>query len=217
MTGRSRPPRRTRSGTPGEGQGGFALVEFSLILPVFLLLLLIMFEFGLAFSHRLTLGYASREAARTGSALATGGTTGCAGGADPAGVDQQLMAALQRVVKSPGSDVRMNDIQQVRIFKANANGGQMGGLVNVWSYAPGSGPDVDPGPGVDRLDFVQSSAAWPACSRVNNINPDSIGVRIVYRYQLTTPLAGLVGLMGGSQRAEFQLDDQTVMALNPTS
>lgn len=200
-----------------DGESGVAMVEFSLILPVFLLMILIMFEFGLAFSHHLTLGYASREAARTGSALATGGTTNCAGGGDPAGVDRQLIAALQRVVKSPGSDVRMNEIQEVRIFKADASGGQVGGLVNVWRYAPGGGLDIDPGPGIDRLDFVESSVAWPACARANNLNPDSLGVRILYRYQLATPLAALVGLMGGSQAPEFQLNDQTVMALNPTS
>jgi hypothetical protein len=200
-----------------EGEKGFALVEFSLILPVFLLLLLIMFEFGLAFSHHLTLGYASREGARTGSALATGGAANCSGGADPAGVDQQVIAALQRIVKSPGSDIDMNEIQQVRIFKADAAGGQVGGLVNVWTHAAGAGPDIDPGPGTDRLDFVQSSVAWPACARVNNLNPDSLGVRIVYRYQLATPLAALVGLMGGFHAVEIQLNDQTVMALNPTS
>lgn len=198
-----------------DGERGFALVEFSLILPVFLLLLLIMFEFGLAFSHHLTLGYASREAARTGSALATGGTANCVGGVDVVEVDQQIIAALQRIVKSPGSDVEMSWIDEIRIFKADADGEQVGGLVNIWT--PGTGVDIDPGPLVDRLDFVESSAAWPACARVNNVNPDSLGVRIVYGYELATPLAALVGLMGGFQAVEIQLNDQTVMALNPTS
>ncbi len=46
--------------------GGQALVEFALVLPIALFLLLIMLEVGLAFSHKLTVGYATREGARTG-------------------------------------------------------------------------------------------------------------------------------------------------------
>jgi len=34
--------------------------------------------------------------------------------ADPAGVDQQVIAALQRIIKSPGSDVVLDDIDEVR-------------------------------------------------------------------------------------------------------
>lgn len=199
-----------------KSEHGVGLAEFTLILPVFMLLLLIALEFGLAFSHHLTLGYATREAARTGSALAHGGVSNCSGGSDPYRVDEQVIAALQRIVKSPGSDIDMRLIQQIRIYKADAAGGQVGGAVNVWAYAAGAGPDIDPGPAVDRLDFVEQSAAWPACSRVNGATPDSIGVRILYRYDLNTPLAAVVRLMGGSQAAQIPMDDQTVMALNPT-
>lgn len=191
-------------------------MEFALILPVFLLLLLIMLEFGLAYSQRLTLSHATREGARTGSALAKGGATNCIL-PDPAGVDQQIIAALQRIVKSPGSDVVLDDIDEVRIYKSDAAGGQVGGFVNIWDYAAGAGLDIDPGVLVDRLDFVERSNAWPACSRNNGASPDSIGVRIVYTYRLTTPLAGVVQVMGGSQAGTLPMDDQTIMALNPTS
>ena len=43
-----------------------------------MLLLLIMLEIGFAFNHKLTVGYATREGARTGAALANGGATSCA-------------------------------------------------------------------------------------------------------------------------------------------
>ena len=51
------------------GQG---LVEFALLVPVFLLILLGMLEFGFAFNHNMTLQYASREGARAGAAAADG-------------------------------------------------------------------------------------------------------------------------------------------------
>jgi hypothetical protein len=175
-----------------------------------------MLEFGLAFNHHLTLGYASREGARTGSALANGGASSCSGGNDPAGVDQQIVAAVQRILTSPGSDVVMSDISQIRIFKANSAGQQIGSNVNVWTYTPGSGPDIDDSGVVEKLDFTEQSVGWPVCSR-NNTIPDSIGVLIVYDYTLATPLATFVnGFMGGSQATSISMDDQTVMALNPT-
>lgn len=215
---RAQPAPKAPGGTNEAGQG---LVEFALVLPIFLLLLLIMFEFGFAYNHNLTLGLASREGARTGAGLASGSQT-CAqiaGGARDAQVDANIIAGLQRILKSPGSDVVMTDISQVRIFKADATGAQVGGYVNVWTYTgPGTGPDVDPGPGTELLDFTQGAVAWPACSRDNtSATPDSIGVQIRYTYRLETPLAGLVSMLRGSQAVTISMNDQTVMVLNPTS
>lgn len=197
------------------GQG---LVELTVVLPVILLLLVSMLEFGMAFNDVLTIGYGSREGARAGSALAHGGATSCTPSTDPGSVDSTVIAAVQRIIKSPGSDVDLSDIQQIRIFKATSTGAESGSNVNVWSYAPGAGPDVDPGPGAARLDFAETSHGWNACSRVNTgSNPDSLGVQIVYRYRLTTPLAAVLNLVGGSQAATITFRETTVMALNPTS
>jgi hypothetical protein len=202
----------------GDAQAGQGLVEFTLVLPIFLLLILIMFEFGFAYNHNLTIGLASREGARTGASLVNGGVTTCSGGNDPSGVDAQIIAGLQRILKSPGSDVVMTDIGSIRIFKADAAGAQIGSFVNVWNYAgAGLGPDVDPGAGVEKIDFTQTSVAWPACSRVNNSNPDSLGVQIRYTYRLETPLAGMVSFLRGNQALTIAMNDQTVMVLNPTS
>ncbi len=199
---------------------GQSMVEFILIVPLAAMLLMIMLEFGLAFNHRLTVGYASREGARIGAALAHGGALDC-GTPDPGGVDQQVIAAVQRILKSPGSPIVMSDVSSIRIYKSDAAGNQIGSLVNVWNQTLGTGPDLDPGPGVDRLDFSQVSVGWPACGRKNGFtagnDPDSIGVRVVYTYRLTTPLRAVVDLFGGAGVAStFAMPDQTIMALNPT-
>ncbi len=76
----------------GRGARGQGLVEFAMLVPIFMLLLLGMLEFGFAFDQNLTLEYATREGARVGSALANGGgTLGCGAGQSPnaATVDQQ--------------------------------------------------------------------------------------------------------------------------------
>lgn len=199
-----------------EGQRGQALVEFTVIIPLFLVLLAAMLDFGLAFGDRLTIGNATREAARVGAGLVTGSNSSCSG--DPNGVDITLVASMQNILKSGGSDVDLSHINSIRIFKADAAGAQIGSSVNVWTYTPGSGPDADPGPGVETLDFSASSSSWPACTRKNaGSSPDSIGVSINYSYHLQTPLSALIVLIGGSQAGTVPIVDTTVMAMNPTS
>lgn len=50
-----------------------ALVEFTLILPILILLIFGMIEFGWVFNAQLTLNSAAREGARTGAVLQTSG------------------------------------------------------------------------------------------------------------------------------------------------
>ncbi len=198
------------------GERGQGLVEFTLVLPLMILLLLGMLEFGLAFNHHMTIEYATREGSRTGSGLSKGGTTNCIGGLDLQMIDAQTVAAAQRILKSPGSPIQMGNIADIRIYNANATGDQIGSQVNVWTYSPGAGPDIDPSLlGVDRLDFSNSSTGWPVCSRSSGPNADSIGVRISYTYQFSTPLGAVMDMLGGTRLTQLTINDRTVMALNP--
>ena len=196
-------------------RSGQSLVEFAVILPVFVLFLLGMLEMDLAFGHHLTLEYATREGSRTGSGLANGGSTNCLLGLDTKGIDPQIIAAVQRVLKSPGSPINLSAVSEIRLYRADASGNQVGGQVNVWGPAPGSGPDIDPGLGVDRLDFTQRSSGWPVCSRSSGPNPDSIGVRLRYAYRFQTPLGAVANMFSGQLQTLLTIDDKTVMALNP--
>jgi hypothetical protein len=199
-------------------QRGQGVVELTMVLPIVLLVVVIAAELGLAFDDLLTVGYGSREGARVGAALAKGEVKDCSGGPDPAGVDGNIVAAVQRILKSPGSGVDIDRVAEIRIFKATATGGETAGAVNVWRYTgEGTGPEVDPGPGVLNLDFSPITEPWPACGRVNN-GPltESIGVKVIYSYQMVTPIASVVALLGGSQAASVTLTETTVMALNPS-
>lgn len=208
--------RRPRHSQRSRRTSGQALVEFTIVVPVFMFLLLGMMEFGFAFSDRLTLGNATREGARVGASLVTGSTTTCTG--DPNGVDTSIVASMQFILKSGGSDVDLSHINNIKIFKSTSTGTQVSGSVNTWTYTPGAGPDADSGPGVERLDFSPSSTGWPACNRDNGSNnPDSIGVSIDYQYQLRTPLSAVASLLGFSQASSINIVDVTVMSLNPTS
>lgn len=181
---------------------GQALVEFAVILPTFLLVLLGIMEFGFVFAHYVTMEYATREGARMGAGLANGSATfGCHE------VDEQVVAAAQRVLTARGSQVDAGRVDEIRIYKADASGGEEG-PVNVW--VPGKGPKVDG----EQLLFKLQSSGWDACTRSNDGlgSTDSLGVSMVYRYRYVTPLGNVLGLTGSPS---LTMSDQTVMALNP--
>ena len=203
--------RRTRR----TGQRGQSLVEFAMVVTVMMLLLLGMLEFGFVFDHHLTIEYASREGARTGSALANGGgVVGCGTGQSPnaASVDKQIIAAVQRVLTSPGSPVvpsRVGTIKHLQGHLDRRHQRQLGQHLGLQRRA---GPVVDG----KALDFVQSGGTgWAACLRNNGTPADSIGVSLTYSYHLVTPLSAVMGFFGGGGPATIPIADKTVMALNP--
>ena len=201
-----------------ERERGQGLVEFSLVIPILILVVVSVAELGLAFGNKHTIGYGSREGARVGSALATGDVLDCTSGPDPALVDATLVSAVQRILKSPGSGINIENVEEIRIFKADADGDEVGGLVNVWQYTGvDSGPDVDPADGYGTIDFnLIGTNAWPACARDNTTaTPDSIGVTVVYTYDFVTPLPSVLNSIAGGALS-LELTETTVMSLNPS-
>jgi hypothetical protein len=192
-------------------------VEFAMIVPIVLLVVVSVAELGMVYGDLITVGYGSREGARVGSALATGDVDSCAGGNDPAGVDAAVVSAVQRILKSPGSGLDVTEVQEIRIFKSTSSGAELSGHTNVWHYAgPGGGPEVDPGAGGVNIDFQPIAEPWPACSRNNNgVTPDSIGVTVVYRYRFVSPFASMLDAIAGGATS-LTLTETTVMALNPS-
>jgi hypothetical protein len=205
-------PRRSR------GQG---LVEFALVLPLLMVILVGLVDFGFAFYTNMTLEYASREGARVAAALVNGGgSLGCGSGQSPKWqtVDDHAIAAVQRVLVSAGIPVRLDNsdsskdgIEWIRIYKADSSGNGWTSGYNQWTYSTGGGPTVDG----TKLDFVKGVENWKACARSNVPSatspylPDSVGVAIQYRKVWNIPMAGLFA-------GNLTFVDKTVMVMNPT-
>jgi len=219
--------RRQRRGHGRHGERGQGLVEFAMLVPMFMVLLLGMLEFGFLINHHMTLQYASREGARAGAAMSDGSVkdSQCGGTTlTAANVDPLVIAAVERVLASPGSMVKLAQITEIRIFKPTAAGADPGTADNIWRYrssstSPGNGsnplvPCVSPS---QRLNFYQVSASWSASTRVIGATPDSVGVKISYTYLFTTPLGGALKFFGGQTQVSLPMTDTTIMALEPTS
>lgn len=201
--------RRRASTTPRADQRGQSLIELAIAMPVVLILLLGMLEFGFAFAHHLTLEYATREGARMGAALANGtGEVACGPTTATSDLDAYVIAAVQRVLSGAGGQIPILQVKEIRIYEADPVTGADTGLSNKW--VPGAGPTVE---GV-ALQFTRSGATnWVPCSRNNTSgNTDSMGVSLIYDYQYITPLGKLMGIAGA---AELRISDRTIMALNP--
>ena len=199
---------------------GQSLVEFALLVPVFLLLLLGMLEFGYMFLQNQTLESATREGARAGAALGNGNLAdqACVAGGGIVGsanVDSLIIDAVQRVLKSPGSQVDESKITQILIFKADSTGNDTSH--NQWKWAGLSqGSAVQCQSPAFTTDFKPTSDVnWPAANRMNGVNPDSLGVSITYQYQYHTPLGGILAFLGGNGSSSLTMTDRTVMALEP--
>ena len=193
------------------GERGQSLVEFGILVPGFMLILFGLLEFGFLFSHHLTLEYATREGARVGAALGNGSPSAPCSGTSPEPVDWQIVAAVQRVLTSPGSQVPPGRVQEIRIYRAKNDGDQLGNKANVW--VPGLGPTVDG----TRLLFRESGpTGWDACGRrrvtTRSADADSLGISIVYDYRFVSPLGSMLRFVGPAQ---LTISDRTVMALNP--
>jgi Flp pilus assembly protein TadG len=185
------------------------LIEFALILPPLLLLLVFgLVELGTVLSVAMTMSSATREGARVASALVNGGgTLGCGAGQSPNAttVDPNVIAAVERVLVGTGTRVALADVNEIRIAKSTASGAETAGQINIWNYQLSGGPTIDG----QKLDFVQVQLQWQACSRSNGTPTDSAVVTVAYTYRGRTPLRMFVPMFN-----TFTMTDRTVMAMN---
>jgi Flp pilus assembly protein TadG len=175
-----------------DAQRGQSLVEFTLILPLFIILLLGMVEFGTAYDHRNAMSYAVREGARVGASLGTGGTNSST-------VDPTIVAAVRRGLTDP---ILIDNIVSIEIYKADANGAPITGKINRF----------------DNTGAAVGTAGWPASTRVAGLSGDMLGIRVVYEFRPTTPLARMLALLvNPAPPYEFiRMTDALVMKLEPT-
>jgi len=183
-----------RRGRTTETERGQALVEFSLVLPVFLLLIFGVVEFGFLYNAAVTVNYVSRVAALL---AAEGGRT--------TGTDCMVLRAIERDMISPAVSSRISTVQ---IYWSDANGDQMASSVNVYTrtgsmtctYASGS----------ITVPYTLSTALYPEAQRCDvlagcgglHTTVDDIGVRITYTHQWVTrfgqTIAGAITFQRGT-------------------
>lgn len=184
--------RMRRRGTgQRDGERGQAIIELALIVPVFLILLAGLLEYGAAMDHHTAMAFAVREGARVGASLGNGGSY-------PDTVDPLILVAVQRGLTDP---ILIENIVSIDIYKADATGNVTPGKINTY----------------DRNGNLIGAAGWPATTRTMGLNGDSIGVRVRYDFHPGTPLAMVLGIFSGTPPpyTTIPMTDRMVMRLEP--
>ena len=183
-------PRRATRARRTRGQ---TLVEFALVFPLFILLVMSVIEFAFAFNANLAIAFASRDAALVGAEAGDG-----------LGSD---LAIIKSVLDDVGPPADRAQVTSVEIFWSDQNGNYKNAdssLANIW-LAGGSTSYTYPDLSVITVPFHQTQNGYREDQRCNIVagcggshmpSVDTIGVRVAYQYTWKTPLKGLVGLAG---------------------
>jgi len=181
---------------PDLGRAGQSLVEFALVLPIFVMVIIAFIEFAFAFSTQNSLSFAARDLALYGAEAG-----------NQAGSDCSALTLLEREL---GSSTKPSGIASVLIYWSDRNGAILNGAANQYDRG-GTLTCTDLG-GVSRsLPYTVVASTYPEASRctvlrgcpsppaaINHPSIDTVGVRITYAYHWRTPLAELLGITGPS-------------------
>ncbi len=161
-----------RTGVDRSTQAGQGLVEFALTLPIFVLVMMGVLEFGFLYNNILTVQYAARQGV---SAAAQ------AGGVD--GADCSILKAVERALTTP---IDKSRVTSVKIYKSDANGDPIPGAINQYAR---TGTLDCPGDESEPYTIV-GSEGYPQADRHDSLAEglDVVGVRIGYLYAGITPI-----------------------------
>ncbi|HWB88862.1 MAG TPA: TadE/TadG family type IV pilus assembly protein [Acidimicrobiia bacterium] len=152
--------------TSRDKERGATLVEAAVIMPLLLLVVISIMEYGLAFKDYLTVSYLSREGARIGALAGDDLTADCA-----------VLTGLGELI-SPSDLARLDYIE---IYEADQNTGAQG-ATNRAVFNVGNDPTVCNVPATALDGWTISPVGWPPSSRNTAVgtNPlDIVGVRVV--------------------------------------
>lgn len=184
-------------------ESGQAMVEFGLVLPIFILLVIGLIEFSLAFSANISINFASREAALIGAESGNDAIADC-----------RILQTIENSINDPSRAERIN---QVRIYRANVNGAESGANV----YVRGGNITCQFWDGVEEqeitVNYTLTVEGYPVATRCNQLEGcagtplDTIGVAINYTHGWVTPLPDVVTLSGSG----FTFTSSNAMRMEP--
>lgn len=200
--------RSRRNTTRRRHSRGQSLVEFALVIPIFLTVFFSIVEFSFLFTSYLSIGFASHDGAQL--AATYGNTTGA---------DGAILLRISNDVMTPANPAQIKSIDIFWVDTSTGDGRSKADEVYTYDgsstkYTLPNGTDV-------YLPFKNTTDNYPASQRCN-INGgitcpsghgtvDTIGVKITYQYTWVTPFPQLVAQSGNGPL----LTQTNIMRLEP--
>ena len=162
------------------GERGAALVEMAIVLPLLVVLVFGIIEYGLLFKEKLTIAAAATSSARTGATMG-----------NRAEADFVILQALEAGLYD---QVDASVLISVDIFKAAPSTGAKTTYANTYTFDPSNpgckwNPCPDPAPG--NFEGYGSPGNWPPADRITTLLPsggglDVLGIEIIYHHSAVT-------------------------------
>ncbi len=184
---------------------GQSLVEFAIIVPLFLFLLFALIEFAFAYNATLAANYATRDGALIAAEAGDAVDADC--------------VILMKVDEDMSPPVDRTRIQTVKIFRSD-NVGVSTGEEQV--YTRGGTTTC----GSVSVPYTLSTGGYPPSERCNVLNGetcpsgrttvDQIGVEVTYQYQPHTPMAmPFLGVMLEIRGSSLFVVKSNIMRMEP--
>jgi hypothetical protein len=190
------------------------LVEFALVIPVFLVVFVAITEFSFLFVSYSSIGFASHDAVQIAATLG-----------DTAGADAAVLQRVDRDIAAPADATKIKSVDIYWVDTSYSDGRPVSGAENIWNYDGGNHPFTLPDGTVIQLPFIAGATGYPEATRCNvnqgvgclptngktHSSIDTIGVKISYQYVWMTPFPGLIGGSGSGPL----LTSTNIMRLEP--
>ncbi len=158
---------------------GQALVEFSLIIPIFMVIIVALMEFSFLLTTKIGVTNTAQDAVQLASQL---GNT--------ASADFQILQLVEKGISAPMDRAK---IVSVEIFKTDAYGTKN---LGEDKYTRGAGEYANPDAITQKVPYQQSTLTYDPSIRQNVVatGVDYVGVIVTYKYTWLTPITNLVSL-----------------------
>jgi Flp pilus assembly protein TadG len=148
-----------------DGESGAAIVEMAIVLPLLILLVFGIVEYGLLFKEKLTVAAATTSAARTGATMGTQETA-----------DIRILEAIEAGLFD---QVDSSVLISVQIFSASpTTGAQILGLTNTYNFTPLTACRWTPCPDPTDPTFAYGGS-WTPDVRDTTLEPGGGGVEVL--------------------------------------
>jgi Flp pilus assembly protein TadG len=182
-------------------EDGQSLVEFSLLLPVVMLVIVGLMEFGTFLNSRNSVEFAARDGAMLASE----------GGNIP-GTDCVVLDKIERDTITPARNIR---IQSVTIYWSDRNGDQIGSTSNVYSRSSSTTCDYGGGTSL-TVPYSLTQSNYPEGARCDvlagcgspHTSLDTIGVKVTYQHRWMSSIAQLTGTITFTVGAAARMEPQ---------
>jgi len=189
---------------------GQTLVEFALVLPLFLVVLFAIVEFVFLMNANLSIGFASRDASLIAAEAGNNPGSDCA-----------VIQAIEKDVSAPAD---RSNITSVTVYWSDTNGNiKSPGAWNVWNRTGATLCTLPSGAQI-TLPYTLFTSGYGSASRCNIVagcplsggHPglDTIGVTVAYAYTWHTPLSAFSSI-SGSSGSGVSLSQSNAMRMEP--